>query len=232
MNFHAYARTQFGRPILAFQSDNGREFDNQALRSFYSHNGILLRLSFPCTSPQNSKAERILRTLNDGTRVLLLHAGMPSKFWVEALQTSTFLLNRRPCKPKLLDTPFHLLYNRSPDYSWLRIFSVYVTLTPRPRAPTSLLPARLLVSSLVFHRITEAIGATTWLHAGSLSLGTSTSTTRASSRSGRLQQRRPLLHLRTTHGRMSRHASGRHPRRGPRHGLGPPNGPRDPRLQQ
>ena len=93
MNFHVYARTQFGHPVLAFQSDNGREFDNQALRSFYSHNGILIRLSCPYTSPQNGKAERILRTLNDGTRALLLHAGMPSKFWVKALQASTFLLN-------------------------------------------------------------------------------------------------------------------------------------------
>jgi transposase InsO family protein len=76
-HLHAYAHTQFGRPILAFQSDNGREFDNATLRSFYSTNGINLHLTCPYTSPQNGKLERILCTLNDGVRVLLLHADLP-----------------------------------------------------------------------------------------------------------------------------------------------------------
>ncbi|WVZ74832.1 hypothetical protein U9M48_022958 [Paspalum notatum var. saurae] len=122
MNFHAYVRTQFSRPVLAFQTDNGREFDNTTLRSFYRAHGIVLRMSCPYTSPQNGKAERILRTLNDGVRVLLLHASLPPRFWVEALHTSTFLLNRRPCKPKSLVTPYQLLYQRSPDYTSLRVF--------------------------------------------------------------------------------------------------------------
>lgn len=66
MSFHAFVQTQFSLPIKAFQTDNGREFDNHTLRDFYSAHGILLRLSCPYTSQQNGKAERILRTLNDG----------------------------------------------------------------------------------------------------------------------------------------------------------------------
>lgn len=106
ISFHAYIRTQFARPIRAIQTDNGREFDNSDLRKFYSDNGILLRLSCPYTSQQNGKAERILRTLNDGVHTLLLHSAMPPIFWVEALQTSAFLLNRKPCKPRSMATPF------------------------------------------------------------------------------------------------------------------------------
>lgn len=121
-HFHALVRTQFNRPILAFQTDNGREFDNNALRAFYSSHDIILRLSCPYTSQQNGKAERILRSLNDGLRVLLIHAGMPPTFWAEALRTSTDLLNCRPCKPKSLDTPYSLLFLRAPDYSYLRVF--------------------------------------------------------------------------------------------------------------
>lgn len=122
MSFHAFVRTQFARPVQAFQTDNGREFDNHTLRNLYSEHGILLRLSCPYTSQQNGKAEQILRTLNDSVRALLLHAALPPVFWVEALHTSTFLLNRRPCKPKSLATPFSLLFSRDPDYTFLKVF--------------------------------------------------------------------------------------------------------------
>ena len=91
--FHALIRTQFGSSIRAIQTDNGREFDNSTLRRFYTENGIVIQLSCPYTSQQNGKAERVLRTLNDGVRTLLLHATLPPQFWVKALQTSTYLHN-------------------------------------------------------------------------------------------------------------------------------------------
>lgn len=56
LSFHAYVRNQFQLPLLAFQTDNGKEFDNFALRSFLANNGIALRLSCPYTSAQNGKA--------------------------------------------------------------------------------------------------------------------------------------------------------------------------------
>jgi len=59
-------------------------------------NGILFRLSCPYTSPQNGKAERVLRTLNNSVRALLIHASMPPPYWVEALAVATHLLNCRP----------------------------------------------------------------------------------------------------------------------------------------
>jgi len=60
VSFHAFVQTQFGKPILAFQTDNGREFDNAAFRSFLAARGIVLRLTCPYTSQQNGRAERIL----------------------------------------------------------------------------------------------------------------------------------------------------------------------------
>jgi transposase InsO family protein len=107
--FHAYIQTQFGLPWLALQTDNGREFDNVALRSFFLAHGVQLRLSCPYTSQQNGKAERILRTLNDCMRTLLLHSAAPSQFWAEALSTATYLINRRPCRATGTTTPHELL---------------------------------------------------------------------------------------------------------------------------
>jgi transposase InsO family protein len=61
-NFHNYVATQFSLLIQAIQMDNGREFDNRSLQDFPAAHGILLRFSCPYTSPQNGKAERIIRS--------------------------------------------------------------------------------------------------------------------------------------------------------------------------
>jgi histone deacetylase 1/2 len=121
-SFRTYVATQFELPWLALQTDNGREFDNYALRSFFLAHGIQLRLSCPHTSQQNGKAERILRTINDCIRTLLAHSAASPAFWVEALSTATFLINRRPCRPTATHTPHELLLKAPSDYSMLRVF--------------------------------------------------------------------------------------------------------------
>jgi histone deacetylase 1/2 len=70
-NFHANVSTHFQKPILSFQTDNGRELDNAMTRSFLVQHGILLRLSCPYTSQQNGCAEHVIRTLNDNMRSML-----------------------------------------------------------------------------------------------------------------------------------------------------------------
>lgn len=45
--FHAYVSTQFQLPLIALQTDNGKEFNNHAMRSFLRTNGIAFRLSCP-----------------------------------------------------------------------------------------------------------------------------------------------------------------------------------------
>ncbi|XP_039815175.1 uncharacterized protein LOC120678083 [Panicum virgatum] len=61
-------------------TDNGREFDTIALRTLLADHGVLFRLSCPYTSQQNGKAERILCTLNDCARTLLVHSGADYTF--------------------------------------------------------------------------------------------------------------------------------------------------------
>ncbi|KAM3317106.1 hypothetical protein ACQJBY_034988 [Aegilops geniculata] len=47
---------------------------------------------------------------------------MPPRFWAEALNTSTYLINRRPCRASAPCTPHELLLGVAPDYSQLRVF--------------------------------------------------------------------------------------------------------------
>jgi hypothetical protein len=73
----ALAKTQFSSPTKCFQADNGIEFINTATTKFFAAQGTHLRYSCPYTSPQNGKAERIIRTLNNSIRTMLLHAPYP-----------------------------------------------------------------------------------------------------------------------------------------------------------
>jgi histone deacetylase 1/2 len=71
-HFFHFVATQFHVTIKCMQSDNGGEFISLALRQFFSDRGVVFRLSCPHTSPQNGKAERLIRTTNDIVRTLLL----------------------------------------------------------------------------------------------------------------------------------------------------------------
>lgn len=48
--FLAYVSTQFRLPVLAIQTDNGKEFDSTALHLLLAEHGIQFRLSCPYTS--------------------------------------------------------------------------------------------------------------------------------------------------------------------------------------
>jgi histone deacetylase 1/2 len=140
INFAAYARTQFNLPIVAVQTDNGTEFVNSTLVEFLARHGTHLRLSCPYTSPQNGKAERAIRTLNDITRTLLFQAHMSSPYWAEALAAATFLLNRRPSQAIGFRIPYTLLHNKSVSFSDLRVFGCLCYPNQSATAPHKLAP--------------------------------------------------------------------------------------------
>jgi hypothetical protein len=55
-------------------------------------------MSCPYTSPQNGKAERTLRTINNMICSLLFQASFPVRYWIDELHTATYLLNHLPSK--------------------------------------------------------------------------------------------------------------------------------------
>ena len=92
------------------------------MRLLLSSLGTHLRLSCPYTSQQNGKSERILRTVNDCIRTMLISSAAPLTFWAEALATATYLINRRPCRATGTATPYALLFGVAPSYDGLRVF--------------------------------------------------------------------------------------------------------------
>jgi histone deacetylase 1/2 len=122
LKFRNHIKTQFERDIKCFQCDNGKEYDNTSFHKFCEQNGMSFRFSCPHTSPQNGKAERKIRTINNMIRTLLAHASLPPSFWHHALQMATYLLNILPNKQLALETPTTILYHKRPSYSHLKVF--------------------------------------------------------------------------------------------------------------
>jgi hypothetical protein len=71
-NFVAYVATQFSCTIKAIQCDNGHEFNNSSTWTFLLSKGTQLWMSCPYTSPQNSKSERIIHSINNVIHTLLI----------------------------------------------------------------------------------------------------------------------------------------------------------------
>jgi hypothetical protein len=66
---------------------------------------------------------------------LLLESSVPSKFWVEALSTAVYLINRLPSQVLNFDSPYYHLYHQHPSYLNLHTFGCvcFVHLPPHER---------------------------------------------------------------------------------------------------
>ncbi|KAJ9566010.1 hypothetical protein OSB04_001976 [Centaurea solstitialis] len=138
--FRAYVLNQFKTDIQLFQCDNGREFNNQPFLDFFKTHGIKIRFSCPYTSPQNGKAERTIRTINNTIRTSLIQASLPPTFWVEALLSSVHTFNLLPSTTIQYKTPFEMLFGFFPSYSHLRVFGCLCYPNTSPTAPHKLAP--------------------------------------------------------------------------------------------
>jgi hypothetical protein len=85
-------------------------------------NDTQLRMSCPYTSPQNGKAERIIRSINNGIRTLLIQASLPGRYWAERLHTATYMLNRLPTTVIQAACPHLALFGSAPSYEHMRVF--------------------------------------------------------------------------------------------------------------
>jgi transposase InsO family protein len=96
--------------------DNGTEYTCGKFNKFCEDACIEHQFSATYTPQQNAVSERKNRTIMEMFRRLLFGKKMPKEFWVEAINTSVYLLNRLPTKTLKGKTPFgacmvaHLLY--------------------------------------------------------------------------------------------------------------------------
>ncbi|GKD13389.1 putative ribonuclease H-like domain-containing protein [Tanacetum coccineum] len=103
---------------------------NKALLTDYKDidGGIKRKYSVARTSQQNRVAKRKNRTLIEAARTMLADSLLPTVFWVEAVNTACYVLNRVLVTKPYNKTPYELIIGRAPSISFMRPFGCPVTI--------------------------------------------------------------------------------------------------------
>lgn len=120
--FKTMAEKQTGHQLKILRSDNGTEYCNKNFQQYFENNGILHQRSTVNTPQQNGVAERVNRTIVEKIRCMLLDADLDKNFWVEALMTAAYILNRIPCKGSGKVSPEELWTNKKPIIGFMKVF--------------------------------------------------------------------------------------------------------------
>ena len=80
----------------------------------------------PRTPHQNGVVERRNRTLQEMARTMLLKNSLPTYFWVEAVNTTCYILNIFHLRQGINKTPFELYYSKKPNVSYFKPLDVNV----------------------------------------------------------------------------------------------------------
>ncbi|GKC20316.1 retrovirus-related pol polyprotein from transposon TNT 1-94 [Tanacetum coccineum] len=121
--FSKKIQNQLGCTIVSIRTDHGREFDNEVqFGEFCNANEITHNFSAPCTPQSNGVVESKNRTLQEMSRTTLNEQSLPQKFCCNAVDTSTYILNRILIRSILGKTPYELLRGRKPTLDYFRVF--------------------------------------------------------------------------------------------------------------
>ncbi|GJR07989.1 retrovirus-related pol polyprotein from transposon TNT 1-94 [Tanacetum coccineum] len=111
------------RYTLVIVDDYSREFDNEVqFGEFCNANGITHNFSAPRTPQSNGVVERKNRTLQEMSKTMLNEQSLPQKFWCNAVDTSTYILNRILIRAILGKTPYEILRGRKPTLDYFKVF--------------------------------------------------------------------------------------------------------------
>ncbi|GJW18077.1 retrovirus-related pol polyprotein from transposon TNT 1-94 [Tanacetum coccineum] len=121
--FSKKIQNQLGCTIVSIRTDHGREFDNKVqFGEFCNTNCITHNFSAPRIPQSNGVVERKNKTLQEMSRTMLNEQSLPQKFWCNAVDTSTYILNRILIRAILGKTPYKLLRGRKPTLDYFRVF--------------------------------------------------------------------------------------------------------------
>ena len=123
--FEAEITNVSGEKIKALCTDNGGEYLSKDFKAYLKSQGTYVHheLTVSYSPEQNGVAERMNRTLMESARAMITHAGLPNRYWAEAVATAAYIRNRAPTAAiKSGATPYERWYGRKPKVSHLKVF--------------------------------------------------------------------------------------------------------------
>ena len=79
-------------PLLRVHSDGGGEFISDQIIAYFKRMGLWKTKSAPYCKQSSGKVERMVQTLKHHATALLIHAGLPARFWSYAVVHACYLL--------------------------------------------------------------------------------------------------------------------------------------------
>jgi transposase InsO family protein len=87
------------KKVFRIRVDGGGEYGSrEKFLEYLAEEGIVREVSAPYSQQQNGLSERCNRSVMDPARSMLMHVGMPNKFWAEAVSTAVYIKNRLPTR--------------------------------------------------------------------------------------------------------------------------------------
>ena len=110
--------------VLTIRCGGELELTAGPMGAHLASKGIVVQRTVPYAHQQNGKSERYIRTLEEGGQALLADAALPMSFWLDAVMTRQYLVNRLPTSTLPENTtPFEVInVGRKPDLSHLRVW--------------------------------------------------------------------------------------------------------------
>ena len=120
----AFLQRSSAAVVLTVRCGGELELTAGKMGAHLTSKGITLQRTVPYAHQQNGKSERYIRTLEEGGQALLADSGLPMSFWLDAVLTRQYLINRLPTSTLPSNvTPFELIINTGkPDLSHLRVW--------------------------------------------------------------------------------------------------------------
>ena len=114
--------TEISLKVKCLKSDNGGEYIDGGFNEYCAAQEIRMEKTIPGTPQQNSVAEHMSRTLNERAKSMRLHAGLPKTFWVDAVSTAAYLINRGPSILMEFRLPKEVWSDKEVKFSHLKFF--------------------------------------------------------------------------------------------------------------
>jgi transposase InsO family protein len=121
-NYKNMVEKEAGSFICCLRTDRGGEFTSFEFNNFCKDHGISRQLTAAYTPQQNGVAERKNRTIMNMVRSMLSEKQVPKKFWPEAVNWTTHVLNRSPTLAVKEMTPEEAWSGVKPNVNYFRVF--------------------------------------------------------------------------------------------------------------
>ena len=153
---HKLVKNKFKSNIATLRSDRGGEYLNHNFSNYLIDQGIHHEMSASYTPQQNGVSEAFNRVILQTVRTMLVHSGLPSNLWGEALQTAVYSKNRMSTKSNLNgETPYETLFKTIPNYKRFRTFGTIATVLTKP-STSKLNPRGKTVIMVGYSKVSKA----------------------------------------------------------------------------